>query len=95
MSEAASRVLVVEDTPTQSELARALLRGLGYEVRIAAAAGPAFEIARDWHPDAILLDIELPDYNGFELLKQLRQEGITADTWDREAAGIRLRRERL
>jgi two-component system repressor protein LuxO len=79
MTEPAARVLVVEDTPTQAELARILLAGMGHQVRLAAAAGPALTLARDWHPDAILLDIELPDFNGFELFKQLRAEGIDAE----------------
>jgi two-component system repressor protein LuxO len=74
-----ARVLVVEDTPTQAELARALLVGLGHEVRLAAAAGPALQVAREWQPDAILLDVELPDYNGFELMRQLKAEGIEAE----------------
>jgi two-component system repressor protein LuxO len=73
-----SRVLVVEDTPTQAHLARALLVGLGHEVRISEAAGHALEVAGDWRPDAILLDVDLPDYDGFELMKQLRQQGIDA-----------------
>ena len=71
-----ARVLVVEDTPTQAELARVLLEGLGHAVRIEVAAAPALEAARSWRPDAILLDIELPDYNGFELMKRLAAEGI-------------------
>ncbi len=75
----AARVLVVEDTPTQAELARILLNGMGHQVRLAAAAGPALTAAREWHPDAILLDIELPDFNGFELFKQLRAEGIDSE----------------
>jgi two-component system repressor protein LuxO len=74
-----ARVLVVEDTPTQAELARALLRGMGHDVRLAATAGQAFAIARAWRPEAILLDIELPDYNGFELFRQLRADGIDAE----------------
>ena len=73
-----ARVLVVEDTPTQAHLARALLAGLGHEVRIAEAAGQALSTAGDWRPDAILLDVDLPDYDGFELMKQLRQQGIDA-----------------
>jgi len=72
----AARVLVVEDTPTQAQLARALLAGMGHEVTIAESAGAALVAARDWRPDAILLDIELPDYNGFELMQRLRAEGI-------------------
>jgi two-component system repressor protein LuxO len=75
----AARVLVVEDTPTQAELARALLRGMGHEVRLAPAAGQAFAMAGAWRPDAILLDIDLPDYSGFELFRQLRAEGIDAE----------------
>ena len=73
-----ARVLVVEDTPTQAELARVLLEGLGHEVRIATAAAPALAAARSWQPDAIVLDIELPDYNGLELMKRMAAEGIDA-----------------
>ena len=71
-----ARVLVVEDTPTQAQLARALLAGLGHEVEVAETAGAALVAARDWRPDAILLDIELPDFNGMELMQRLRAEGI-------------------
>jgi len=78
MSGGAARVLVVEDTPTQAHLARALLAGLGHEVAVAESAGAALEAALDWRPDAILLDIELPDYNGMELMQRMRAEGITA-----------------
>ena len=74
----AARILVVEDTPTQAELARALLGSLGYQARIAPSAGWALVAAREWQPDAILVDIELPDYNGFELMQQLHGEGIDA-----------------
>ena len=70
------RVLVVEDTPTQAELARVLLEGLGHAVRVETAAAPALEAARSWQPDAILLDVELPDYSGLELMKRLTAEGI-------------------
>ena len=78
MSETTARILVVEDTPTQAELARVLLTSLGHQVRLAVAAGPALIAAREWQPDAILLDVELPDYNGFELMKKLKAEGIDA-----------------
>ncbi len=74
-----ARVLVVEDTPTQAELARVLLRGMGHEARLASTAGDALAVARAWRPDAILLDIDLPDYNGFELFRKLRAEGIDSE----------------
>jgi two-component system repressor protein LuxO len=77
-AEPGARVLVVEDSPTQAELARALLQGLGHAVRLEAMAGAALEAARAWTPDAILVDIELPDYSGLELMRQLKAEGCDA-----------------
>ena len=77
-SGSAERILVVEDLPAQAELARLFLAGLGYDVRIAGTAGAALTTARDWQPDGLLLDIELPDYNGLELLGRLKQEGSDA-----------------
>jgi two-component system repressor protein LuxO len=74
----AERILVVEDLPAQAELARLFLAGLGYDVQIAGTAGAALKTARDWQPDGLLLDIELPDYNGLELLGHLKEEGSDA-----------------
>ena len=78
MTAEAARILVVEDTPTQAALARALLVGAGYEVRIADTAQSAMREAAEWRPDAILLDLELPDYSGMEVMRRLRQEGNEA-----------------
>ncbi len=72
------KVLVVEDNPTQAELARVLVTGLGHEVRVVGTAHEALEQARVWRPAALLLDVELPDYDGFELLRRLRAESIDA-----------------
>ena len=58
MSGGAARVLVVEDTPTQAHLARALLVGLGHEVAVAESAGAALVAARDWRPDAIRICLD-------------------------------------
>jgi two-component system repressor protein LuxO len=87
----APRILIVEDTPSQAELVRAMLAGSGYELRLAASAGAAFAAAQAWRPDAILLDLDLPDYSGLELLQQFRREAIesavivmTADTSQEE-----------
>jgi two-component system repressor protein LuxO len=74
----AARVLVVEDTPTQAEVARALLRDLGHEIRLAETGARAVELALDWRPDAILMDLELPDFSGFEAMRRLRAEGVEA-----------------
>jgi two-component system repressor protein LuxO len=71
-----NKVLVVEDNPTQAELARVLVTGLGHEVRVVGTAHEALEAARAWRPAAMLLDVELPDFDGFELLRRLRAESI-------------------
>lgn len=76
MSTIPPRVLLVEDTPTQAELARTFLSGLGYDIRIAPTAGAALQHAREWRPDAMLLDLQLPDFSGFDLMRQLRQEQL-------------------
>ena len=73
-----AKVLVVEDFAAQAEVARIFLAGLGYEVRVAGTAGQALEIATEWRPDGILLDVELPDYDGIDLLKRVRAEGLDA-----------------
>jgi len=71
-----ARILIVEDTPTQAEVARALLRDLGHEIRVAETGAAAVAEALAWRPDAILMDIELPDFSGFEAMRRLRAEGL-------------------
>jgi two-component system repressor protein LuxO len=78
MSRPPARVLLVEDSPTQAEVAKALLRDLGLEIRHAETAGSALADAQAFPPDAILLDLELPDFSGFELMQKLRAEGVEA-----------------
>ncbi len=78
MSQPPARILLVEDTPTQAEVAKALLRDLGVEIRHAETAGRALADAQAFPPDAILLDLELPDFSGFELMRKLRAEGVEA-----------------
>jgi len=74
----AARILIVEDLASQAELARIFLAGLGYQVRIAATAGAALDEVESWQPDGLLLDIELPDFNGLELLNKLHAQGCDA-----------------
>ena len=69
-------MLVVEDNATQAELARMLVSGIGCEVQVVGTASRGLEIARNWRPAAILLDVELPDYDGFELMRRLAAEAI-------------------
>jgi two-component system OmpR family response regulator len=66
------RVLVVDDEPALTELLSMALRYEGCEVRAAADGHGALRAARDFGPDIVVLDVMLPDIDGFEVLRRLR-----------------------
>lgn len=66
-------ILVVEDEAPIREVIAEMLTQLNYDVRLAATAVGAVNMARDERPDAILLDIVLPDASGTATLDQLRK----------------------
>jgi two-component system, OmpR family, response regulator len=68
----AVRVLVVDDEPSLAELLGSVLRYEGWEIRTAADGSSAVRAARDFQPDAIVLDIMLPDFDGLEVLRRVR-----------------------
>jgi len=68
------RVLVVDDEPALSELLAMALRYEGWDVRTAPDGWSAVREARDFRPDAVVLDVMLPDQHGFEVLRQLHGE---------------------
>ncbi|WP_424810863.1 sigma-54-dependent transcriptional regulator [Roseococcus sp. YIM B11640] len=72
------RILLVEDTPSQAEIAKAVLREQGHEIRHAETGAKALAAAIAWRPDAILVDLVLPDFSGIELMRRLRAEAVEA-----------------
>ncbi|EGG46433.1 response regulator transcription factor [Streptomyces griseoaurantiacus] len=66
------RVLVVDDEPDLAEVVTGALRYEGWEVRSAASASAALCEARAFRPDAVVLDIMLPDRDGLSVLRDLR-----------------------
>jgi CheY-like chemotaxis protein len=66
------RVLVVDDEPSLAELLASVLRYEGWEIRTAADGAGAVKAAREFEPDAVVLDIMLPDFDGLEVLRRLR-----------------------
>ena len=68
------RMLVVDDEPTLAELLSMALRYEGWEVRSAADGFGAVRTAREFRPDAVVLDMMLPDMDGLEVLRRLRAE---------------------
>ncbi|MEI6649105.1 MAG: response regulator transcription factor [Actinomycetes bacterium] len=69
------RILVVDDENSISELISTSLRFVGFEVRTAASGAEALRVAEEFKPHALILDVMLPDQNGFEVCRQLRQDG--------------------
>lgn len=68
------RVLVVDDEAPLAELLSMALRYEGWEVRSAGDGAGAVRTARDFRPDAVILDVMLPDMDGLAVLGRLRQE---------------------
>ena len=68
------RVLVVDDEAPLAELLSMALRLEGWEVRAAGDGSSAVRTARDFRPDAVVLDVMLPDFDGLEVMRRMRSE---------------------
>lgn len=73
MSALAERVLVVDDDPLMLRLVKTNLDREGYEVLAASDGQAALEIAASEVPDLVILDLMLPDIDGFEVCERIRQ----------------------
>jgi signal transduction histidine kinase/DNA-binding response OmpR family regulator len=69
-----SRILVVDDLAASAETLMTLLEMEGFEVRVAHEGHEALDIAREFRPQVVLLDIGLPGMNGFEVAQGLRSQ---------------------
>ena len=91
-----ARLLVVEDEPSIRELLATSLKFAGFEVYTATDGGEAIEVAEREQPDLVVLDVMLPDMDGFAVTKKLRDRGrlmpivfVTArDSVDDKVAGL-------
>ncbi|MFF3664989.1 response regulator transcription factor [Microtetraspora malaysiensis] len=70
-----ARLLIVEDEPNILELLAASLRFAGFEVTTASNGGEAVAAAQRHRPDLIVLDVMLPDMDGFDIVRRLRGGG--------------------
>jgi two-component system OmpR family response regulator len=75
---AKTRVLIVDDEPNIRDLLATSLKFAGYEIQTAANGAQAVAAVTESEPDIILLDVMLPDMNGFSVTKKLRSSGIEA-----------------
>ncbi|GAA4019957.1 response regulator transcription factor [Allokutzneria multivorans] len=91
-----TRLLVVDDEPTITALLSTSLRFVGFDVRTAASGTEALAVASEFQPELLVLDVMLPDLDGFEVTRLLRSRGVRApvifltarDTTDDKITGL-------
>ena len=72
------RILVVEDNELNMKLFRDVLVATGYRTLEATSGGEAVELATEHAPDLVLMDVQLPDFDGVQALGRLRANERTA-----------------
>jgi two-component system OmpR family response regulator len=75
----ATRVLVVDDEPNICALLSATLRLIEYEVRVASCGHEALAAVPEFAPDLVVLDVMLPDIDGFQVAQALRRRAADGD----------------
>jgi CheY-like chemotaxis protein len=71
-----NRILIIDDNKDLATSLARLLRLLGYEVEVVFDGWQGIELARTFQPRVVLLDIGLPNFDGYQVARVLRQEGF-------------------
>jgi|GEM_PF-4474305 len=74
-------VLIVDDESPNRKLFSKMIAGLNLEIRLAEDGMSAVEMARDWRPDIVLMDLRLPDISGEQAAHQVREHWIQDPPW--------------
>ena len=74
------RILVADDNHDNANSCALLLELSGHEVRIAYSGGAALEIASEFHPQLALIDVRMPEIDGYEVARRMR-----AEKWSKNA----------
>lgn len=72
-----ARILIVDDDPAILRALRTNLSGHGFQVQTAETAAACLHAYRERRPDAIILDLGLPDMDGIEVIRSIREKGST------------------
>lgn len=73
MTELKKHILVVDDEPVWLRMLTQILQNKGYDVKEASSGADALKTLKNYVPDLILLDVRMPDMNGFDLLDQIKK----------------------
>ena len=76
---AAKLILIVEDSPTDRKIAESVCLDQGYRTVVVTEGDKVLAIATEQKPDLILLDVILPNKNGFQVCRQLKNNEATKD----------------
>ena len=88
-------LLLVDDEPYNLDLLARILRACGYRARTAPDGGAALDAVAAEKPELVLLDIDMPDLDGYEVCSRLKADPASADitaAWAFISAGWRWRR---
>lgn len=72
-------ILVIDDNPDLLDMVDAILSDTGFLVAKTVSGEEGLNVARALHPDLILLDLNMPRMDGWEVLKLLKADGLTRD----------------
>jgi DNA-binding NtrC family response regulator len=75
-----SKVLLVDDQRENVDVLVGILKPKGYDIRVALSGAVALDLAQRFSPDLILLDVMMPDMDGFEMCRQLKTDPSMHDT---------------
>jgi twitching motility two-component system response regulator PilH len=70
-------VMIVDDSPTEVYVMKTALERHGFETVSAASGSECITLAREMHPDLILMDVVMPDVNGFQATRALTRDPST------------------
>lgn len=74
------KIAIIEDDPTISQMYRMKFEADGFDVRLAGNGAVGIALVKQFQPDAILLDLQMPEVNGIEALRQIRSQPASAQT---------------
>ncbi len=74
---AAKQILCIEDEPEMIDLIRLILGRRGFDVRGAGGGTEGLKMVREFHPDLVLLDLMMPDMDGWEVYQQMKADEST------------------
>jgi len=79
-SDRRTTILIVEDSPVQTELLRRALEGAGYQVVVASDGAEGLATAKESHPDAVVSDVNMPVMDGYAMCHAIRGDAILKQT---------------